>query len=388
MIKSFTPTKQEIDREKKGFLLYTNKDGNVNPSTPQGNENGAGRISNALSRAIAYERTPSLFDTDEIKNRDRELRELQELKEADIKLCIDRKDKPVVLTSIQTRILFALNYAISQEIGTSEDVIDKIRGGKIVIKRDLNITALTALIFGSTRKRNKDTIIRELHNLSRIRQVQILGTGDNVIKITAPFINLGIMIEDLSTEKRNNLDFVEVIFGRAFFHGLNNRYTIVTPKLFEVWRKNGRGTDLFSILLSSIFSVYWHYRQAANEAETRVRKDKANKNLSKAELLETIAQARKNAMTYELNVSRIKNRVTTDYETTRAQKARFWTDLNNAIDGFKEMGLITEAQVLKGARGQEKVIFCLDEHYNFADPEEENTPLLEDKENGGRLSAF
>ena len=47
-------------------------------------DSGQGRIANALSKLIAYERTPSLFDEQEIADRDNELRALQKLKEADI----------------------------------------------------------------------------------------------------------------------------------------------------------------------------------------------------------------------------------------------------------------------------------------------------------------
>lgn len=355
-------------------------------------EEGKGRIANALSKTIAYERTPSLFDEEEIADRDKELKQLQELKQADITLCIDRRDKPVVLSSYQSRIVHALSYALSQEIGTSEDIKKKIlnatRSGN-PIQRSVNVTALTALIFGSTRKRYKEIVIKGIYNLARIRQVQILGTGDNKIRITAPLIMVGRTMEDLSPEKRNNLDVIELYFGAAFFYGLNNRFAVITPNLFRVWGKSGRGTELFSVLLSSIFSVYWHYRQAANKAEERVSHDKGNKNLSKAELQEAITKARRNAMTYELNVSSIKKRVTTDYDSKRSYKTRFYKELQNAIDGFKELDLISDGVIQKGAKGQEKVIFILSESYNFTEKQGENsTPLLEDKTDDNEPSPF
>lgn len=358
---------------------------------PSKEDEGKGRIANALSKTIAYERTPSLFDEAEIADRDKELKQLQELKENDVALCIDRRNKPVVLSSYQSRIVHALSYAISQEIDTSEDVKKKVQNATKsgnTIQRSVNITALSSLIFGSTRKRYKEIVIREIYNLARIRQVQILGSGDDKVKLTAPLIMVGRTMEDLSPEKRNNLDFVEIYFGGAFFYGITNRFAVITPKLFEVWGKGGRGTELFSVLLSSIFSVYWHYRQAANKAEERVRNDKANKNLPKEELNDIIADARRNAMTYELNVASIKNRVTTDYDSKRSYKARFWIDLDNAIDGFKELDLISEAIVQRGARGQEKVTFILSESYNFAEKQDSTTLLLEDKTDDNEPSAF
>lgn len=370
-----------------GYYLYKKGQGKSQPTEDE----GKGRIANALSKAIAYERMPSIFDEEEIANRDKELKQLQELKETDVALCIDRKDKPIVLTSYQSRIVHALSYAISLEMETSEDVKQKVKNATKsgnTIQRSVNITALSSLIFGSTRKRCKEIVIRELYNLARIRQVQILGSGDDRVKITAPLIMIGRTMEDLSPEKRNNLDAVEIYFGGAFFYGINNRFAVISPKLFEVWGKGGRGTELFSVLLSSIFAVYWHYRQAANQAEERIRKDKLNKKLSKEELQEDIAEAKRNAMTYELNVASIKNRVTTDYDSKRSYKARFWTDLQNAIEGFKELDLIEDGRVLKGAKGQDKVLFILSESYNFTEKQESTTLLLEDKTEDSEPSAF
>lgn len=367
-----------------GFYLYRDK---PEDSTPV-EDSGKGRISNVLSTNIAYKRTPDLFDTEEIKNRDKYLEEMEKLRETDAMLCIDRRNKPVVLTSYQDRIVHALSYAISQEAEVSKDVKEKIkdpsRGGN-KITRVLNVTHLTSLIFESTRKRYKDIIIKELFNLARIRQVQTLGN----VRITAPLIMIDRTIEDLSADKQSNLDAIEIVFGSAFFYGLNNRYAVITPKLFEVWRKKGRGTELFNVLLSSILAVYWSYKKAANDTEERMKKDKNNKRYTKKEMEEAVRVARRNAMIYELNVSYIKERVTTDYDSERVYKAKFWKDLTNAIEGFKELGLIEDAKVQKGAKNQEKVLFILSDSYS-TETNEDEPKLLENEPitNEGEVAAF
>ena len=352
-------------------------------------DDGTGRLSNALSKAIAYERTPSLFDEDYIKERDEELKNLLELKKGDTALCIDRRNKPVFLTSYQNRIIHALSYAISREIERSEDVKMKIQAPtnyNITIRRNVNITALTSLIFNSTRKRYKETIIREIYNLAHIRQVQILGSGDNQVKLTSPLILVGATLEDLSPEKRNNLDVMEIFFGTAFFYDLSTRYATITPKLFEVWGKSGRGTELFSVLLDSIFSVYWHYRQAANKAEEQTKHYYKTNKIARGELKEAIADARREAMTYELNISTIKQRVTTNYDSNPNMKRKFKQDLQNAINGFKELDLITDGIIQVGAKGQEKVTFILSETYNFTEKVDTSQTLLGIEEN--KPSAF
>lgn len=349
-------------------------------------DNGTGRISNALSKAIAYERTPELFDEDYIKERDDDLRRLQALKRGDTELRIERRDKPVVLTSYQNRIVHALSYFISKQIEkeNSEDIRNRIKDPtnyNIVIRRNVDITDLTSLIFSSTRERYKEKIIREIYNLAKIRQVQMLGTGDNQVKLTAPLIMIGATLEDLSQEKRNNLDVMEVYFGAAFFFELSTRYATITPKLFEVWGKSGRGTELFSILLDSIFSVYWHYRQAANKAEEQVKLYYKTNKIAKEELKEAIAEARREAMTYELNISTIKQRVTTNYDSHPNMKRKFKIDLQNAISGFKELDLITDGIIQVGAKGQEKVTFILSETYNFTEKADTSQTLLGVDEN-------
>ena len=355
-------------------------------------DDGTGRISNALSKVISYERDPSLFDEEYIKERDRELKELQDLKQEDITLCIERRDKPVFLTSYQSRIIHALSYAISREI-EKEDVKTKIQTAtskyaETIVMRMVNITSLTSLIFGSTRKRYKEITIREIYNLSKIKQIQIFGSGENRVKVTAPLIMLGGTIEDLSPDKKNNLDFMEIIFGRSFFFELSNRYAIITPKLFEIWRKGGRGTELFSTLLSSIFSVYWTHLRSADKAEeytiTEYKKGKITRN----NLKEAIAQARREAMTYELNVSTIKRKVVTEYDSHPNMKRKFWIDLQNAIVGFKELDLIKDGVIQQGAKGQEKVIFILSESYNFTEKENNYQPLLETKNDNKELPSF
>lgn len=337
-----------------------------------------GRMGNALSKAIAYERTPSLFDNVEITARDDSLKAEQ----ADLaQMCLERKGKPVVLSTYQTRIVYALSYAISCHMD-EKDVAEKMENpnSRHVI-RVVDITGLAKLIFGSTRRRYKEILIKEIYNLANTEQVQVVGSGDNMVKFLAPIVSLGRKSLDLSPERINDIDKIEIWFGSLFFTGLNNRYAVITPKLFDVWQKKGRGTELFSVLLSSIYSVYWHYRQAAGKAEDRVRADKANKGKPKEELEALIADARRIAMTYELNVSSIKNRVTTDYTSQRLYANNFWKDLNNAIDGFKELGLITHAAIAKGAKGQEKVTFVLSEDYNFGEKDTQKL-LTEHKQTG------
>lgn len=351
----------------------------------------SGKISNALSKVIIYERTPSIFDTKEIQQRDKELKELHKLKEQDAKLCIDRKDKPVYLTYAQTRTLYALSYAISQvnEPDVKEKIANPFKKG-ISISRTLDIHALTKFLNnGKNRESARKILLKSLFDLSHIRQVQIIHIGGEPYKITAPFIHIDETLEQL--EKDGGVHLVNVTFGSTFFAGLDKRFAHIPPKLFEVWGKKGRQTELFSILLSSLLNVYWYFRKAADNAEARVKEeiDKV-KRISEEEYREKIKSARQEALRYEVNSETLKKRLTTDYDSDRRYNAKFKKDLQNAVEGLIEADLLRGYYIQKGAKGQEKIIFYLSDTYNFSQKliEEASAIMKVTEEDEDEIAAF
>lgn len=388
------------EEDKTSDVLYL-----LNDSTQKG------RITDTLTGGIAAERQPSIFDTKEIIERDNDLQKLP--------IVDERKGKPVFLSDIQTRIVFALSYGISQEL-ESEDIAKKIKnpfspGNKI--NRLFDIYSLSSLIFNSVRKRYREQIVTELCNLSRIPQSFYYEieceTGKRTIKFFSPLITIdgAFLNANLNnSEKSNNIeiiqetgdDFVSQVLkekenikglfigvGVAFFSRLDDRFSAFTPKLFEVWRKGKRQTELFRTLLASLHHAYSHYKIAANKAEQRVKKENKTLNLSSEQLKAAIAEARKAAMTFELNISTIKQRVTTDYDSKRCYKTKFKKDLQNAIEGFKELGIIEEAYIHRGAKGQEKVSFILSETYAAAAEQKVNEiQLLKAPDKEEQISAF
>ena len=83
-------------------------------------------------------------------------------------------------------------------------------------------------------------------------------------------------------------------------------------------------------------------------------------------------------MTLELNVEFIKRMTRTDYDSERIYKRKFYQDLDNAVEGYKELGLIEDYKILTGAKGQEKVVFVYSESYCKAieNNKEEEVPIL------------
>lgn len=319
-----------------------------------------GKITNALTKSIAYERSPSLFDPKEIEDRDRQV--MEELREEDRRLCIDRRNKPLYLTPTQNRIVYALSYLLSQVMESDPEIADKIANNSDRrITREINISELSKLIYDSTRRRYRDQIVADIFALSHIRQIQTLETKNRKVRITAPLIQIGETYEELTPDERNDIDTMEITFGKVFFYRLDNRFAYVAPSIFEVWRKKGRGTQLFSVLLSTLHSRYWNFKLNADRMENRLRKE--NKSLPPERITEIVKEARSEAMRFELTTRNIKERITTDYDSDKTYRRKFWSDLDNAIEGFREAGLIEDAEIRKGAKEQDKVTFIFSDNY-------------------------
>ena len=362
------------------FLAEEEEKGNVELSLCRQDGLPYNRLGYILSRSASSGRDETLFDGSRFMSEE-DVKDLQALKESDALLDnLGRRDKPIALTIYQSKIVVALASALSREIGRGGQVDKKIEDlGRGAVTRIVKVTDLSKVIFNSARKRYKEDIIEALFNLSRIYQYQLLGTGEDRAIIIRPLISIEGAVIDLSPEKRNNLDSISVTFGKAFFQELDNRFAKVPQKIFDVWSKKGRGTDLYSNLQFYLLSQQFNHEREANRVEKDMRaEEKRNKKLSREELEKEIAKARRKKMTLELNVEFIKRMTRTDYDSERIYKRKFYQDLDNAIEGYKELGLIEDYKILTGAKGQEKVVFVYSESYCKAieNNEEEEVPIL------------
>ena len=208
-----------------------------------------GRISTAMTGNLASERLPSIFDAKEITERDKAL--LKEVKEWDVILGIDRRSKPVILSNFETRLIYALSFEISKELTTSSDVKSKVKNALSKgnpIKRTILVSELSKLIFGSKKKTYKDKIFNGLLKLSKLRQIVTITKENGAkIRLTAPLILIGETYEVLSED--SNTDTIEIIYGSTFFHRLEERYAVITPLLFEVWRVLGLSAAIVIVIM-------------------------------------------------------------------------------------------------------------------------------------------
>lgn len=346
------------------------------------------RISTALTGAISYNREPTLFDNEAIARRDAELK-------------VERKGKPVYLTPMEHRIVYALAPYISKDM-EMEDIAAKIDAYRrnvpntSLISRTIPLNELSTTILNSTRARHKVEIIRNLLNVSKRWQLIYVGEDRRHLKPhVAPLIQIsGMTLKEgtiLSAEEivvytpeqlADMIESIDVVFGKPYFFSLDNKFAYLAPNIHEVWRESGHQTDLYAQLQSTLLTNYYICRKAAGANEARAKKllNKTQR-VTQAEYKRQLQAAREEALCYELNVSTIKAKVVTDYDSTRFYKHKFWKDLDNAAEGFIKLDLIKDLRTpeevkegkpvrgydrVKGAKGQEIVIFHYSDTYTSA----------------------
>lgn len=324
----------------------------------------SGRVSTNLAKNHAAPRQLSLFDCLPPEERAYFMPVEDKEKPNGIEYQ-DRKGKAVYLTNKQAKLVYLLSSEITKQMG-DEDIKAKIdsleNGGKSVhVYRPVDTRYLAKLYYGAARERDIDNIVKLLFEIEQIYQsVSYKGKDGNTIRVSAPLIKTDEILEQLTpseykTTKRGDykkaadkmekrhIVAINVKFSNAFFRRVDKDFAYITPKLFELWGKRGNGTEteLWSVLLSELCSLYRGHYLAAIQAESKAKKEKKD-----------VDKAVRDALTYEEYTDTIKTRITTDYSSKKQYRALFNTHLRQVIETLKEYGIITDASV--GTRKTEK----------------------------------
>lgn len=320
-------------------------------------KSGAGRITYALTSAIAEKKMPTLFDTINSPYLAVDGKSGVDLKgfiASDQAHYIDRRGKELYLTDKEMRITFALSFYLSlfkdeQEIKDYEEELSKgYRSSKIV--KPVSVRELTRFVTGGekVRKRDVDATFETIKKLSGIQQAQtfIYKDGDVVkseVRFFAPLIQIDEGAE-IKTPSEGYYDYIlNIRFGGIFFFNFYRSYAPLSPKMFEVWGKKGSGTntELFRILLNELLSKYTILIGKADKAAKAIQKEKSTYKTEK-DYEQAVNTARTNALTYEEYATTLRDRITTDYESDRRYKGKFKKDLANAVEALKEIGIISD----------------------------------------------
>lgn len=321
------------------------------------NQSQSPRIASALSNSIAARRQPDLFEG--LQDEDR-----ANIMVSDEAYYIDRRDKAMSLTREDIQLVTALSSCIDFD---DPDVIENARllgtinkegktHGYTPVEISVNVMQLSRVILGDANEAHLRKIEERLKRLAGIKQVQHFKIGKESYTVVRPLIFLNEQIYKNYSEVRDNRGKVKnnsdkenkiligarvVLSGLFIYEAMNKYCRIDAEKLFKVWR--GNKTELFAVLLSDLEGKWNQYYTNAISAEKRAAEEhKSLKAAQPSKYYELIAEVKRKAFIYKSSTLTIRNRVVTDYETSRAQRARFISDLQKAINSLVEYGIITD----------------------------------------------
>lgn len=328
--------------------------------------NSGVRTATALAKSIASPKILGLFDGEEIAERNLELTDNAK------QILLTRKGKPVSLTPKQRQLVNILSDYLDRDsgqdiqnfIGWSEKVeeygLQAAGEAPAPIARTIHLKDIVKDMYGRSKKEQIVKLRKEMDALINTTQVMVLGKQQ--IRVEASIIMRDISIRDDSPEERG-LDFYRIVYGSVFLWNKNKRFGVRPDNLYIEWNKKGSilNTEIGSVLYSTIQAILWSYWRAADKARIAVAAEAKKNKLTPEQRKQAEAERVLNALSYEENVSTIKKRLETDYDSTKQYKAKFKTDINKVFDMLKTLGMITDGYLVKAPKGQDKAIFVISE---------------------------
>lgn len=332
-------------------------------------------IANALSGAMAEKR---MGDVELFALMSEEM--VKSLKMSDIVFGVERKGKPVSLTVEEMKLVRALSaYIDYQSDGMTQAVKEVDRAAKEgvgnVPKPSLRISIqdLSRIIRGAAREADIRATGETLLRLGEKEQVLRIHTESRDYKFARPlFLVSEKCWEEFSKirtgrgrKAKGDMDeeplliAVEVVLSHIFLYEARAKYCRFFPERFFPIARRHRDKlfhTLFDVLQNS-------YRRKCYIPYQKDRKENGGKSVS---------------YIYKISLASLRDRIPTDYTSTRKMQLKFFTDLERAIPDLVEYGIITGETRLSREEG------FLYVHYNplFSEGKEliPDTKDIEEKE--------
>lgn len=340
----------------------------------------------AFAKMITQPPQPSLFDDEAVRAIDEEdYRDLLALRETDLRFGVKRDNRPVILTPDEEDVLFALSYIVTQDMD-APDIKAKIADidADVKVTRDFSIGQISDTLFKSQRDNLKKRIIKALLRLSYINHVQLIEREGRPRALYRPLIvynGLDLAVYENGKKLEDDEDFINITLGKAFFNKLDKNFFYLTPTIFEELRLRVNHFDLYRPLLKSLLRASRYCRLRAEEKARAAENEAIRGKVSDDERESMIADAKREGLSYTVNVETIQQITTTRYDSSREMKRQFWKDLDTAVESFQRIGLLSTPgyHVDKGKKGQKKITFHIAEDY-----EDGGRLLLKPKSKRGR----
>jgi len=214
---------------------------------------------------------------------------------------ITRGNKPVTITNLQAKIIYALSQAVTAQRGEERmhEYIESINGGVMPKERIsciINLKELAKKIQPNNAKQDDiDRLAKEVLDICEIEQSFRYGEDELVQPFLVKKMRYYKHTKDGKEDKRH-LEALQLEFAPIFFYHLGTGFAMIPDKLFEVWGKKGTRSDLFVNLLSQLFSVYGNHHSAYEAITRKIRLE--NRNRKAEDVDKMVAKAQKDALMY------------------------------------------------------------------------------------------
>ncbi len=268
---------------------------------------------------------------------------------------IDRNGKLFYLTNFRARLIMHLSSYITKNMPADliELILDQYGKGNFSVKATwkIDMRKFSAQVFhGRASRKERATLLREIYELATTKQAQIYEEHGQRKAAAQRVVGInGIMgglngewerIPEASDDELEEVDAIEIIFGRLFFIGLNNRYAHITDRLLELWgvKGNGTETELFAVMVNHLLSEYWQVWSSTRAARGRASRDAKAEGHQGEDRKDSMKRASRRARLREIGLADITERLRSPYKSNK--RSRMIEDLTKAFGIFEEIGLI------------------------------------------------
>lgn len=296
---------------------------------------------------------------------------------------VDKKGKRVNLTPRQLKIVLAFSQIVDS-VKDSKEIADYIKGlpskvewseaRRSPVSATIDIIKLAKHIYGANRIGTKqvDSIRDDLTALSEtLQEFKVKDSKGGTLIMESPILTLGKRLKYITKEGVQRLNVVQITLEDIFLYNLNTTggYQLSPNTILSLWNENGANSELFSVLLFLLLRVRGNYVTKARQHSEAKRKELRKDRLPEDEVSRQTEAYRRKLLTYKESIGSILERLSGEgyYQTKKGKRyikhEKIRTDLQQATDSLKGMGIITDFYTSTSGGGGELCNFVLNPNW-------------------------
>ena len=316
---------------------------------------------------------------------------------------VDKKGKRVNLSPRQLKIVLAFSQIVDS-VKDSKVIADYIKGlpskvewneaRKSPVSATIDVIKLAKHIYGANRIGSKqvDSIRDDLTALSEtLQEFKVKDSKGGTLIMEAPLLTLGKRLKYVTKEGVQRLNVVQITLEDIFLYNLNTTggYQLSPNTILSLWNEQGANSELFSVLLFLLLRVRGNYVKKAKDYSEAKKKELRKDKVPEEEVKKQVEAYKRELLTYRETTYSILERLSGDTYThkqekrgkvyTSFRKEKLRTDLQQATDSLKGMGIISDFYTSTSGGGDELCNFVLNPNW-LKEQEERQRAILPPEE--------